>query len=264
MASLTLTTSYRKNNNLLFSADELLSVYFYGTDIESQDGTDLANSTIEFYLKAAQEEVERYFGVKLFPELLVENVDYNRDDYEYNFPFVKVSAPVRKARTLIGRINSFDQIVYPEEWLVEKASSEKKYHRQFSIIPNGSVVNANADVVFTGVTSYYGLRSYPNIPNYWYVQYETGYKYGEVPRDIMHLIGMLASIPLLAIAGDLILGAGIASQSLGIDGLSQSISSTSSATNAGYGARIVEYRKTIDSVKKEMRKAYKGVNFTVC
>lgn len=59
-----------------------------------------------------------------------------------------------------------------------------------------------------------------------------------MPMDLINLTGKLATFGPLGIAGDLILGAGIAAQSIGVDGLSQSISSTSSATNAGYGARI--------------------------
>jgi hypothetical protein len=47
----------------------------------------------------------------------------------------------------------------------------------------------------------------------------------------------------------LVLGAGIASTSLGIDGLSQSISSTASAENNAYGARI---KLAAEKVKKEM------------
>mgnify|MGYP000160127553 FL=1 len=72
-----------------------------------------------------------------------------------------------------------------------------------------------------------------------------------MPMDLINLTGKLATFGPLGIAGDLILGAGIAAQSIGVDGLSQSISSTSSATNAGYGARILQYQKEIaDSVKK--------------
>ena len=83
---------------------------------------------------------------------------------------------------------------------------------------------------------YYGEAD--NIfPNYWHAKYLTGFK--KIPNDLLNVLGMLASINVLNIAGDIILGAGIASYSLSLDGLSQSISSTSSATNSGYGARII-------------------------
>jgi len=61
------------------------------------------------------------------------------------------------------------------------------------------------------------------------------------------------------VLGDLISGAGIAAKSLSIDGLSQSISTTSSATNSGYGARILSYQKRITKELKTIRSFYKGV-----
>jgi len=261
MPTLNLITKYRKNEGLIISPEEILALYFYGVGIKSKDGSSLDSNTITTYIKSAQSEVEKYFDIKLFPQLISETQDYYRDDYSNNFPFVRVSLPVNNILTLIGRINGIDQIKYPQEWLQAKSSSDGTFYRQFSVVPNGSVVNADANVIFTGVSAYYGLRSYSTVPNYWYVQYETGFTYGKVPFDLLNIIGMLAAIPLLAIAGDLILGAGIASQSLGIDGLSQSISSTSSATNAGYGARIIEYRKSIDSTAKKLLRYYKGVTF---
>ena len=69
---------------------------------------------------------------------------------------------------------------------------------------------------------------------------------------------------LVGIAGDLILGAGIAAQSIGVDGLSQSISSTSSATNAGYGARIIQYQKEIAETVKRIKLIYDEIKFVVC
>jgi hypothetical protein len=261
MPTLNLITKYRKNEGLIISPEELQALYFYGVPIKSKDGSSLDPNTIEMYIRSAQSEVEKFFDIKLFPQLITETKDYYRDDYSNNFPFVRTSLPVKQILTLIGRINGIDQIEYPQEWLQARSSSDGTVYRQFSVVPNGSVVNADADVIFTGVSSYYGIRSYPNVPNYWFVQYDTGFDYDKVPYDLLNLIGMLAAIPLLAIAGDLILGAGIASQSLSIDGLSQSISSTSSATNAGYGARIVEYRKSILATIKRLHRYYKGITF---
>jgi hypothetical protein len=97
------------------------------------------------------------------------------------------------------------------------------------------------------------------IPNYWYVQYETGFPLDKIPADLMNLIGMLASIPLLAISGDLILQ-GMSSNSLSIDGLSQSVSAPSTGA---YGARINEYRKSIDLTIERIRMTYSGINFSV-
>lgn len=248
---------------MVMSESELMTVYFYGVNIASQDGTKISSQTRNFYIKAAQEEIEKYFDIKLFHQLYTETKDYYRDDYNNGFPFVRTSFPVRKIRTMVGRLNSVEQIVYPEEWLQAKTSSDGRYHRQFGVVPNGSVVNADADVILLGVSAHYGLRSYPQIPNYWYTQYETGWNYTDVPSDLLNLVGKLAAIGLFNVAGDIALGqAALASQSLSIDGLSQSISTTASATSSAYSARIIQYTKEIKSTSDRLKRVYKGITFS--
>ena len=53
--------------------------------------------------------------------------------------------------------------------------------------------------------------------------------------------------------GDLLGGAGIASQSISLDGLSQSFNTTSSSTSAGYGARLIQYEKEIKAGLPKLR-----------
>jgi hypothetical protein len=96
----------------------------------------------------------------------------------------------------------------------------------------------------------------------WKVVYKAGFLPGKCPLNIKELIGMKAAMGPLNIAGDLIAGAGIASKSIGIDGLSQSISTTSSATNAGYGARILQYNKEIKE-RLQRLKDYYGINLSM-
>ena len=74
---------------------------------------------------------------------------------------------------------------------------------------------------------------------------------------------MVASLNILNPAGDLIVGAGIASTSLSIGGLSQSINTTSSATNAGYGARIIQYQKDYEALLNNVRAKYRGISIGV-
>ena len=102
-------------------------------------------------------------------------------------------------------------------------------------------------IISIPVSVIFGDFADPYSVKYWRVRYLTGFT--EIPTDLLNVIGKTAAINIFHIAGDLILGAGIASFSLGVDGLSQSISSTSSATNAGYGARILGYQ---DDIKKMM------------
>lgn len=94
------------------------------------------------------------------------------------------------------------------------------------------------------------------VPAIWHFTYRAGFEPGTAPPDIKHAISMWAAIGVLNIAGDLIVGAGIASKSVSLPGLSQNINTTSSATNAGFGARIIEYQKEIKQLIPNLRRHY--------
>ena len=84
-----------------------------------------------------------------------------------------------------------------------------------------------------------------------------------VPSDIMHCLGLKASLLPIDIAGDLISGAGVANFSIGADGIHQSLGTTSSATNSGYGSRRKSYERELKSLLPALRAKYKTMNFGV-
>lgn len=263
MASLTYTLKYKKNTGALFSPSELQDLYFYGVSIRSKDGSLIPQYIWETQIRMAQEELERYLAIKFQRQLITETLSYYRDDYLNNLPILNTSYPVYEVITLVGMLSGVEQIIYPIEWSNCYQGSDGIAPRRISIVPTGSGTSAQTSVALMGVTAQIGIRSLNIVPNYWTVQYITGFDVLHIPYDLLDIVGKWAAIKMFHIAGDLILGAGIASLSLGIDGLSQSISSTSSATNAGYGARIIGYLKDIDNSLKRLRMVYKGINFAV-
>lgn len=71
--------------------------------------------------------------------------------------------------------------------------------------------------------------------------YTTGFDSSDfVPEGLRAVIGKYATIKALAVVGDGLM-AGFSSQSVSLDGLSESFSSTQSATSAYFGARIKQY-----------------------
>jgi hypothetical protein len=98
-----------------------------------------------------------------------------------------------------------------------------------------------------------GAKRYPGAFEF---DYETGYESAEfVPEGLRATIGKYATIKSLAVVGDGIL-AGFSSQSVSLDGLSESFSSTQSATSAYFGARIKQYSDEIDSWLERNRYKY--------
>lgn len=82
-----------------------------------------------------------------------------------------------------------------------------------------------------------------------------------VPEALIKTICQVASLLPLDIAGNLIAGAGIARQSLSIDGLTQDIATTASATSSGFGATIISFQKQIADTMAAMKKKYSTVGF---
>lgn len=85
----------------------------------------------------------------------------------------------------------------------------------------------------------------------------------DIPDNMRHLIGMMAAMHPLTIAGDLVLGAGVASRSIGIDGLSQSISTTKAGAMGGaFAARMKAYREESERTMEAIRGRYKLMNMS--
>jgi len=260
MPTLQFTTKYKKNTNLMLSPTELRVLYFYGIDIKSKDGTKFSDATFEMHIRQAQKEVEEYLEIKLFPELITETQSYYRDSYFNGFPLIQTKYPVARPYTLNGLLGKTQQIEYPETWLQSKTSNNENYARRVSIVPTGSTTAASGDVILSGVTFQVGIQSFSNIPDYWTIQYKTGFD--TIQKDLLQLVGMMASISYLSIAGDFALPPGVASQSLSIDGLSQSVSSTASATSNAFAARVKMYRDSIKPLIERIKSKYVGIRFT--
>lgn len=78
-----------------------------------------------------------------------------------------------------------------------------------------------------------------------------------VPPLLVKAILYTAAMLPLDTAGDLLAGAGVGQFSLSVDGLSQNIATTSSATSAGYGAKILSYKDQLKTAVATLKKKYK-------
>lgn len=258
-------SSFNINSELIITPAQLRKIYMWGVTAKDSNGIELPDDIYEFYIKTAQQELEDLLNIKLIPTIIKETRDYVYDDYK-TYGYVRCSYPVCRAFYLKGMFGEAEQITYPAAWLSSKKSNEvpNMYYRNVYLIPNvgGYQSGEVSGVTFNGVFGANLLwRSKSYIPNYWHIRYLTGFN--KIPDDLLNVIGKTAAINVLHIAGDLILGAGIASYSLGIDGLSQSISSTSSATNAGYGARILGYVDDLKKVLPILISKYGGMSLSV-
>lgn len=95
------------------------------------------------------------------------------------------------------------------------------------------------------------------------LDYETGYyNCQDVPDELRNIVKKLAAVTLMNIYGDGKLAA-IASRSVNLNSVSESISTTLSATSATFGARIIQYQKEIKQWFVQNRSKYSRTSIGV-
>jgi hypothetical protein len=243
----------------VLTVEELKDYYLFGVDLTRDDGEPFSDAMYRHYIKEAVAWLESHLGIPITPRRIVEEKhDFIREDYSkwmwLNLEQFPVLAVEEVKLVLPG-----EQVVkvFDATWLhVQKDSG------QLQLMPPGGSVGTIL-LGASGAWLPFMFTHARTIPDAFRVTYSAGFAAGEVPENLRAMIGKKAAMGPLNIAGDLIAGAGIAAQSLSIDGLSQSISTTSSATNAGYGARILQYWKDIKEDMPQLKRYYRGLRLAV-
>jgi hypothetical protein len=240
------------------TVEELKQRYLFGIDTTDDAGNQLPDAVYEHYIAAAIATLEHALDIPIFPTSFCDFHDYYREDY-HAFNFLKLdNRPLISVEEFRVQYPSGQTvIVFPQEWL-----RLNKPEGQVQIVPTAGTLSE----ILVGqggsfLPAIYNGLAY--LPQLFQLLYTSGFEQGKVPRNILDIIGKLASLGPFNLFGDLIAGAGIANLSLSLDGLSQSIGTTASATNAGYGARIIQYSKEIKEALPRLVRYYQGIRFVV-
>jgi hypothetical protein len=247
------------DEGLIITPSEVKKTYLFGVDLSDDDGNEMPDEMFKFYIRSAQDWLEKELGgVLLCEKEITERRDYYRADYQAFASIKLMRHPVQSVESigfqfpLSSNVTNFD----PSWYRIEAANG------LVNLVPTqGTFSTILLSQGGNFLPLFYNGLDY--VPHLWVIKYKAGFKKGQVPPMLRDIIGMKAAIGALNIAGDLIAGAGIASKSISLDGLSQSIGTTSSATNAGYGARIIQYSKQIDSMLEGLRERYQGISMVV-
>lgn len=253
----------------IMSIEELKEVYLFGVDLTDDNGTPMPDSLFQFYIVNAVNWLEQQLDLVLIPQLFEERLDYFREDYNKYVWMKLTNLPVIGIEEV--------KLVLPGEQVVQVFDQNwihiQRHDGQLQLVPG----TGTAGTILLGASGawlplIYGSNRF--IPDCFRVRYEAGFgkpsscdavtvpdpNYDTLPGIIKELVGMTASFGPFNIAGDLIIGAGIATTSLSIDALSQSVGTTSSATNSGYGSRLGEYRRQIKEKIQWVRRRYHGLS----
>lgn len=272
---------------LLVSPDELRYVIMFGTKLVGTDAAQTyTDETLLYYADQAIGLLETDFGIDIYPR----NVRYNdpidrtsgarvpRSDFvaaneanlirEAGYPYRLNQAqyylytklrrrPLQglKSAKLVDPIQSTLLDVYT--WRHEKIGLDSTV----SFFPSYGASLAGYPMIYS--RSFFIRYPFPDFPEALMLDYVTGWESAAaVPADLREAVRKLAGIMLMADFGD---GrtAAVASQSASLNTVSESLSTTMSATSAMYGARIMQFQKDLKIWYDQNRRKYSRAVFGV-
>jgi len=240
----------------IMTVEDLKAIYLTGVDLTDDTGAPYPDIMFDFAIRAAIAWAETELDLDIRPTNQDEYQNYDHLNMQAwghiqlnRYPVISDPADMTITLQWPSMTTPYE---FPTAWL-----RVNKPHGIVNIVPTiGTLSMAMA------LQPYFAVQS-GIVPMGLRIQYQSGFAYGALPADIRALIGMRACYPILNTAGDLIAGAGIASTSIGMDGLSQSVNTTSSATNAGYGARLIQFGKEIKEQIPVIKRRWKNVGLAM-
>ena len=235
--------------------------YLFGINLTDPKGNPLPDSLFIHYLNSAVDYLENLLDITIVPkDFIDERHDYIQNDYR-NWGFIQLQHnPVRTVTELVLMYGGQKSINIPLDWI-----QLNKLTGQITLFPSAGSANS----LIIGQTGLlFGFQSqWSYAPMLWSVTYNAGIDENDpsIPLDLIkECIFKRACCGILNVWGDLILGAGIASQSVSIDGISQSIGTTQSAEFGAASARINTYTKDIhDNLLPILRQRFGGIRMIV-
>lgn len=238
------------------TTDDLIDACFQGIDLVTYDGEYLSRSLLASSINSAIAVAEQTFDIALTKkEVKGELHDYDGygfNDYEYTALFTR---PVRQIERMVLLYGNKEYFEIPKEWI--KLDSKQGEITIFPTTGNLMLINPAQSAALP----FYIKKKY--MPMAISVDYTAGLEKDEIPANLMEFIMKRAAIPVLQVWGDQIIGAGIASSSVSIDGLSQSIGTTQSAMYGGASARIQDYKNDIKELTPIIRRYFSKFSMAV-
>jgi hypothetical protein len=241
----------------ILTADDLHYTYLWGIDFRASNGMPYTDAQTQFHINSALAEVCRRLNITVKQTRIVCDpakrglklgIDYDEEESYYTFRRERIQRngtittrkrPVQKVMRLelMSRDNRITSLL--ESSMIDKMKGVIRFYAR-PMKMEGTMRGVMAAVMPYGTEQYGGHLMYG-------IDYVAGYESSDaVPDDLRAIIGKVCAVEMLNIIGDGIL-AGFSSSSLSMDGVSESFSSTQSATSATYGARIKQYSEEIES-----------------
>lgn len=242
------------------SVQKVKDNYLFGIDLSDANGNPLPEGLFVHYVNSAIDYLQNLLDITISETEFTERHDYIRNDYQ-NWGFIQLDHnPVKEIKRLTLMYGNQRSVEIPLDWI-----QLDKLTGQITLFPSAGSANS---LIIGQTGMLFGFQSqWSYAPQLWEVEYVAGLdeKDKSIPIDLLReAVYKRASQGILNVWGDLIIGAGIASQSVSIDGVSQSIGTTQSAMFGGASARVEEYRKDLnENLIPTLRMRFGGIRMVV-
>jgi hypothetical protein len=235
----------------ILTADDMRYTYMWGVDARATNGASYTDAQIRFHINSSLAEMARRLNITIKKKRIAcepqsrglkPGIDYDEEESYYQFRREKIQRSgmiTTRKRPVISlkRLDLFSRNNHIFTLLNNYTLDKTKGMIRFFNRPLKMTESMRA--VHNAISPYGADTN--NSQLFYAIDYVAGFESADaVPDDLRAAIGKMCAIELLNIIGDGLL-AGFSSSSLSLDGVSESFSSTQSATSATYGARIKEY-----------------------
>jgi hypothetical protein len=249
----------------VLTPDDLRYTYLWGVPFTSSNGQEYTDAQIAFSVDAAVREFELALGLTIKKKVIRcrENLapgavyDELEDPYGYKRRNWNAGGHLQTRRRPILSVERLELYTITQQRVLDLHPWLRVDHEKGVLHFYPRAGTANTMRVSPSFMAF-GYHLAGDYAHGYQLDYTAGFENAAaVPAELREIIGKAAACRLLNIIGDGLI-AGFSSMSLSMDGLSESFSTTQSATNAFFGARIGVYLKDIENFLKENRYKYRG------
>jgi hypothetical protein len=250
-----------------FDINEMKNRIIFGIPLYDTEGNPFPDDLLQSYLNSAIAWAEQTLNIAIQPRAEEEFHDYLSSDY-VNWSYIKLwKKPVLSVESIQLYYGDKPMMTIPPEWVKIDPLSGMLQLFPTSGSAGGLIITAAGGMFLPIISGNIGY-----VPQMWKVNYTAGmnepaedqvYRKTDIHPNLKEVIYKKTAMSVMGVWGDLIIGAGIANQSVGIDGLSQSIGTTQSPMFGGASARIKQLEEDINNMLPQLQSYYGGINMVV-
>lgn len=215
----------------------------------------IADEELKDYIDLAVDEAEQETSLLLMPTQVTVKLPFQKQDFEQFGYFQLPHRPVASIEELTVQLADGSEIfTFPTQWI----ETANLIHGQLNIIPLAFQGLASGTGIIGGTSEGQGtavffnsLWNRPWVAALFGITYTAGFKNGLMPKSVNQLIGVIAAMQVLSQVAAAY--AGQQSTSLGLDGMSQSVSTPGPNR---YAKRMEELQAQRALLVKKLKKSY--------